>query len=103
MAKRSRTVRRETERAAEKLATQREKLSRLAPGGAAEHPIDVTTAAVIEPQARSIPCARCGTQPTRVHDHEAREIAGRRLRIVRAVCPQCGAERPIYFRIVLPN
>jgi hypothetical protein len=103
VAKRSRTVRRESERAAEKLGVQREKLARLEPGGAAEHPIDVTTAAVVEPHARSIACARCGEQPTRVEEHEAREIGGRRLRVLRTVCPRCGAERPLYFRIVLPS
>jgi hypothetical protein len=96
-------VRREADRAAEKLANQREKLARLEPGGAPNHPIDVTTAAVVEPQARSLPCSRCGEQPTRMAEHEAPEIDGRRLRVVTVVCPRCGARRPIYFRIVLSS
>jgi predicted RNA-binding Zn-ribbon protein involved in translation (DUF1610 family) len=103
VAKRSRTERREAQRAADKLATQREKLARLEPGGAAEHPIDVATAAVIEPHARSLPCPRCGEQQARVDEHAAREVEGRRLRVVRTACPRCGAERTVYFRIVAPN
>lgn len=100
MAKRSRTTRREADRAAEKLASARERLARLEPGGTPAHPIDVVTAAVVEPHARSLPCPRCGTQPTRIEDHEAREVEGRRLRVVRILCPRCGAERAVYFRIV---
>jgi hypothetical protein len=96
-------VRREADRAAEKLANQRERLARLEAGGAPDHPIDVTTAAVIEPQARSLPCPRCGEQPTRIDDHEAKAIDGHRLRVVAARCPRCGYERPIYFRIVLAS
>jgi hypothetical protein len=82
---------------------QREKLARLERGGTAEHPIDVTSAAIVEPHARSVPCARCGEQPTRVEEHEASEIGGRRLRVLRMMCPRCGAERPLYFQIVLPS
>jgi len=96
-------VRREADRAAEKLGKQREKLAGLEPGGAADHPIDVATAAVIEPHARSMPCPRCGEQPTHLAEHEAREIDGRRLRVVRVACPRCGAGRAIYFRIVMPS
>jgi hypothetical protein len=103
MAKRSRTVRREAERATEKVAKEREKLGRLEPGGAPSHAIDVATAAVIEPHARSIPCLRCGEQPVRIEEHEARVIEGQHLRVLRAQCPRCGAKRAIYFRIVPPS
>ncbi len=103
MAKRPRTEKREAARAAEKLASQREKLAALEPGGAPDRPIDVATASVIEPHARSLACLRCGDPGTRVEEHEAREIAGRRLRIVRIGCSQCGARRVLYFRIVETN
>jgi len=103
MAKRARAARREAERATEKVAREREKLARLEPGGAPAHPIDVTTAAVIEPHARSIPCPRCGEAPVRIEEHDAREIDGQHLRVVGARCPRCGAKRAIYFRIVPPN
>jgi predicted RNA-binding Zn-ribbon protein involved in translation (DUF1610 family) len=103
MAKRARTEKREAARAAEKLALQRERLAKLEPGGAPERPIDVTTASVIEPHARAFACLRCGDLGTRIMEHEAREIDGRRLRVLRVACPQCGAARVIYFRIAESN
>ena len=45
-------------RAEEKLGRHRERLARLAPGGEPSRPLDVTTASVIEPQARSMPCPK---------------------------------------------
>jgi hypothetical protein len=103
VAKRARTERRAAERAQEKVVRAREKLASLEPGGAPERPIDVTTASVIEPHARSLGCARCGEQPVRVAEHEAHREGGRHLRLVRVACPRCGAERGIYFRIVPVN
>ena len=103
LAKRTRTERRETQRAEEKMARQREKLAGLEPGGAPDRPIDVTTASVVEPQARAHACARCGGTMLRVLEHEARELAGRRLRVVRLSCPQCGANRVLYFQIAQVN
>ena len=91
------------ERAAEKLAVQREKLSRIEPGGTPDHPIDVSTAAVVEPHARSLPCPRCGDGQARVDEHTAEEIDSQRRRVVRTTCPRCGARRATYFRIVQPN
>jgi hypothetical protein len=104
MAKRPRTEKRDAARAAEKLAQAREKLAKLEPGGAPDRPIDVSTASVIEPQARALACLRCGDLGgTRIVEHEAREIDGRRLRVVRLACPRCGAVRAIYFRIAESN
>jgi ribosomal protein S27AE len=102
-AKRSRTEKREAARAADKLALQREKLARLEPGGAPDRPIDVKTASVIEPHASALDCVRCGEGGARVDSHEAREVDGRRLRIVRTLCPRCGTGRVLYFRIVESN
>jgi hypothetical protein len=101
--KRARTEKREAARAADKLALQREKIARLEPGGAPDRPNDVTTASVIEPHARALECLRCGEAGSRIEAHEAREIDGRRLRIVRVECPRCAAKRTIYFRIVQSN
>jgi hypothetical protein len=103
VAKRARTERREAARADEKLARQRTKLAAMEAGGAPERPIQVTTAAVIEPQAKSQACLRCGETASRVVEHEAREIDGRRLRILRLDCPRCGTARTLYFQIVLPS
>jgi hypothetical protein len=103
MAKRSRTERREREREAQKLARARVKLADLEPGGAADRPIEVASASVIEPHALSMPCAACGTASIRVDEHIAVTVgeAGdeRRLRVVRARCATCGHRRDVYFRI----
>jgi len=73
----------------------REKLAALSPGGARERPIDVTSAAVIEGRARSLPCPQCaGTYDLR--DHRS---AGPGLRCVDVVCRQCSAPRTLWFRI----
>jgi hypothetical protein len=99
---RRRTERRAQERALEKLRKQSEKLAVLEEGGAPERPIDVESAAQVEPHARAIPCARCG-EATRVDEHTAETIDGARLRVARTSCPSCGAKRSIYFRIRLPS
>jgi len=103
LAKRPRTEKRIAARAADKLARRRESLAALEPGGAPDRPIDVTTASVIEVHARALACLRCGESGVRIEEHEAREIEGRRLRVVRVACPQCGARRVVYFRIVESN
>jgi len=93
--KRARTERRERERAAVKLAEARIKLARLEAGGTPEHPIDVTSASVVEPHASSLPCASCGEQGVRIEEH----VAEQGLRIARVRCPKCGFRRSIYFKL----
>ncbi len=93
--------RRAAERAREKIADASEKLARLEPGGAPERPIEIETASLVEPHARSIPCLRCGHE-VRVVDHEAKTIGERRLRVVRTKCTRCGAIRVFYMRITTP-
>lgn len=46
----------------------RELLATLEPGGSPSRPIEVTSAAVIEPRATTTPCPRCGGW-FRVHEH----------------------------------
>jgi predicted RNA-binding Zn-ribbon protein involved in translation (DUF1610 family) len=111
MVKRARTERREAEREAAKLARSRMKLAALEPGGAADRPIEVTSASIIEPHASSMPCPACGAQGQRVDEHVAVTLAGegtepaRRLRVVHVNCPRCGMRREVFFRIgtVLPS
>jgi hypothetical protein len=91
--------RRALARAAEKLGRERERLARLEPGGAADRPIDVVSASIVESMARAGACPRC-EGPVNVDEHAARTVEGRRLRIARVRCPRCGAGREIYFRIV---
>jgi hypothetical protein len=96
--KTERAERRARERSAEKLADAREKLWRLETGGAAERPIEVASASVIEPRARAEACLRCGAAVRSV-EHRAEVVAGRRLRVVTATCSHCGAARVWYFRL----
>jgi hypothetical protein len=85
-------------RAEEKLGRTRERLARLAPGGEPNHPLDVTSASVIEPQARSMPCPKC-LGPCALIEHSAETREGKRLRIAHTICKACGGRRAIYFRI----
>ncbi len=99
-----RALRREAERAAEKLGRDREKLASLEPGGAPERPIEIRSASEVEVIARSMPCSRCGA-PVRLDEHLADTIGITRFRIARLSCSMCGARRSVYFRIALalPN
>ena len=96
--KRPRTARREAERALRKDVIARQKLARAAPGGAAEHPLTVSSASVIEPQARSTPCIQCGGE-LQLQDHRAGGDARGELRVVRLVCRLCHAPRELWFRL----
>jgi DNA-directed RNA polymerase subunit M/transcription elongation factor TFIIS len=100
----ARAARREAERAALKLARDRERLAALEPGGAPERPIDLTSASEVEVSARSMPCPRCGGE-VRVDEHLAETVGASRLRIAKVSCPGCGHRRAIYFRLggLLPN
>ncbi len=95
MSKRPRVSRREAERAAKKLVQDREKLAALSPGGSPEHPIAVTSSAVIEPRVEGMPCIQCGGQ-YRVREHEAPASGLRRLDVS---CRQCSAPRTLWFRL----
>ncbi|HEX3597144.1 MAG TPA: hypothetical protein VHU80_18680 [Polyangiaceae bacterium] len=101
--KRARTARRESARAASQLSRDREKLSRLEPGGRPEAPLDVPSSSVIETRAAAVPCPRCdGTQV--VEEHAAvTGPSGSRLREARLRCRRCGSQRSLWFRLPLPN
>jgi hypothetical protein len=91
--------RRAKARAEEKLGKKREQLAKIEAGGSPERPIDVVSVSVVETRAKSMPCPGClGT--SRVEEHAAETVEGRRLRIARMQCAQCGARRVVYFRIV---
>ena len=84
-----------------KLADQREKLATLEEGGSPRRPIEVESASQVEAHARSLPCLRCTGTSLRVDDHAAVTVDGRRLRVARMLCPDCGATRSVYFHIRL--
>jgi hypothetical protein len=98
-APRARTVRRANDREIEKLRDARAKLARVEVGGSPGRPREVTSAAVIEGQARSLGCARGCEGEARIGEHTAETIDGDRLRVVTTECPRCGAERRVYFRL----
>ncbi|MCH9681125.1 MAG: hypothetical protein K0V04_06820 [Deltaproteobacteria bacterium] len=66
------------------------------PGGNPRHPIEVASAAVVEPRASSLPCPRCAS-PAHVDTHEVETHEGRRLRVVNMKCGTCSHRRPLYF------
>jgi hypothetical protein len=101
---RPRTKHREAARTLDKLQTARQRLFELEPGGSPERPLRVSSAAVVEAHAESVPCPRCeGKQD--VVEHVAVTIKGARLREARLHCRQCGSKRSLWFRIgeALPN
>lgn len=99
---RARSARRAEQRAADKLARQRERLFELEPGGSPERPIDIESASVVEVKAEATPCPRCGV-PVRVEAHRAPSSPGMRLREAAVVCPRCGSRRSIWFRLAGPT
>ena len=94
-----RAKRRALERARAKLAEQRRKLAALEPGGSAERPVDLESAALVEPRAEAAECLACGA-PARVVEHVANVVDERRLRIATTRCARCGEQRIWYFRLV---
>lgn len=96
--KSARSERRSLEREVEKQLERKDKLAELSPGGAPERAIAVETASLVEPLARSTPCARCGAA-VRVGEHAVRVVAGRSLRVVGVACSACGSERELFYVI----
>jgi hypothetical protein len=91
-----RTARRSAERKARELVRDRERLAALEPGGSAEHPIAVSSSAVIEVRASSRQCPQCDG-PLRIDDHRAPSATLRELAVT---CQQCGVARRLWFEIV---
>ena len=94
--KRPRTERRVLERAARKLVREREQLAALSLGGSREHPIEVSSTAVIELRAEALPCVQCQGH-YRIREHVAPESGIRRVDVT---CRQCGVPRSLWFRLV---
>lgn len=99
--KRDRTVRREAARAIDKSLSERLALAKLEPGGAPARPLVVSTAALVEPTARALPCPACGGS-VRLLEHTAEERAGRRLRVVQVDCAACGTRVEGFFEVAPP-
>jgi hypothetical protein len=97
MARRPRSIRRSQERDLRKEVRAREKLASLGPGGGRDRPYVISTASLVEPTARSIPCIQCGGTLD-LTGHAAAPDAPL-LRIARMVCRLCHSPREIWFRI----
>jgi hypothetical protein len=93
-----RTLRREGERAAVKLADKREQLAALEAGGAPTRPIVLESASQVEVHARAMRCPRCDGA-YRVEEHAAETIDGARVRVAKVTCVACGTRRAVYFRL----
>jgi len=65
-------------------------------GSSASRPIEVTSAAVIEPRTAALSCPRCGGE-YRIHEH-TRPVPG--LRKVDVACRHCSTPRSLWFRLV---
>ena len=91
-----RTARRARERAARDLVADREKLARLEPGGSRERPIELTSAAVVEPRVRSMHCPQCDGDYA-IDDHQSPSSG---LRRVDVTCRLCHVKRALWFRLV---
>jgi predicted Zn finger-like uncharacterized protein len=90
-----RRSRRDEERAARQLVRDRERLAALSPGGTAERPIAVPSAAVVEGRALNATCPQCGGG-YRILEH-ASPASG--LRRVDVRCQMCRTPRTLWFRL----
>lgn len=97
----ARAERRSRQRAADKLARDRERLAYLEPGGDRSRPIEVESASQVEPHALGLACLRCDSS-VRLEEHAAVVIDCDRLRLARLACPRCGARREVWFRLAPP-
>lgn len=100
---RTRTIKRQARAENDRWVQAKRRLLELEPGGAPERPIDVTTAALVEPKAKSVTCPRCG-ELFAVDEHEAHaDHEHGRLREAKLRCTVCGERRSLWFRIVPPS
>jgi hypothetical protein len=99
---RPRTLERVKRSADDKLARAKRKLLDLEPGGSEARPLEVATAAVIEPKAKSVLCPRCD-EPFLLENHVAHGEDRGRLREALLECRLCGEHRSMWFRIIAPS
>ena len=96
---RSRAVRREADREAEKLRRDVSKLVELSPGGSPERPVQLASASQVEVEALAGPCPFCGERLRLEGPHEVESHGGERLRVARLVCGACRARLSRYYRL----
>ncbi len=84
----------------DELARARRQLLELSPGGTRQRPLEVSSAAVIEPKAEGTLCPRCSDH-FEVEGHEA--PFGQGVREVKVHCRFCDERRSLWFRINAPS
>ena len=72
--------------------------ARTRPGADPRQPIDVQSAAAIEPRAEAAGCPFCDGN-VHVVEHTARGDGEDRLRVVTLRCGSCGRTQALYFRV----
>jgi hypothetical protein len=98
---RPRRKQREQQRALRKEVRRTEALAAELPGGSPEHPIDVTSASVVEGKARATPCIQCGGELDLRADRATSTPRGV-VRAIALVCRRCHAPRALWFRVAPP-
>jgi len=101
MPPRPRKQRRAQDRALRKAVRRTDAQAAGLPGGTAAHPLDVATAALVEPKARAASCPLCGGGFELRGDRATATSRGV-LRAVDVVCRLCHAPRTLWFRIAPP-
>ncbi len=96
--KESKKARRKRDKAARKLALDRDRLAALEVGGSAERPLVVESSALVEIRARAAGCHQCGGATT-LDRHAVTVVDGEPLRDVTLTCKTCHATRRLWFRI----
>jgi len=81
------------------IARQRERAAQ--PGASPQHPIEVGSAAAVEPRAEALPCPACG-EHCHTERHEVEHHHGRRLRAATMRCAGCGHTHCVYFELPPP-
>lgn len=96
--KRARSARREADRDVVKLRSAIEKSYALEAGGSRERPIELASAAQVEPDAESRACPYCAGGMW-AQGHDVVEHAGARLRVARLVCKSCHTRWDRFYRL----
>jgi len=96
--KRARSARREGDRDVVKLRTAIVRAYAGEAGGSVGRPIELTSAAQVEPDAESRACPYC-TGNLWAQGHDVVEHDGQRLRVARLVCRSCHARWDRFYRL----
>jgi len=72
------------------------------PGADPRAPLEVFSAAAVEPRVEALPCLRC-TGRCHVVEHAVHQAGDTRLRRVSTRCGACGHERDLFVRVRKPE